>query len=218
MRFNVLPKVSGKAGRTLAASGAFLATALASSSVCAASDTAIDGAGLSLFWVLPFAGILGSLAILPTLAPHFWHRNYGLVALFWGLAFLAPFAAVFGAGAAFHEFVHVLVLEYIPFIALIGALFVIAGGIHIGGDLRGTPAMNSAVMLAGTILASFAGTTSRRCARRTAALSVNGAGISATASPASRSKPSRRIAPTPKAKTIPGKASSSSPPPASKAC
>ena len=159
MRFNVLPKVSGKAGRTLAASGAFLATALASSSVCAASDTAIDGAGLSLFWVLPFAGILGSLAILPTLAPHFWHRNYGLVALFWGLAFLAPFAAVFGAGAAFHEFVHVLVLEYIPFIALIGALFVIAGGIHIGGDLRGTPAMNSAVMLAGTILASFAGTT-----------------------------------------------------------
>ena len=159
MRFNALPKVSGKTGRTLAASGAFLATALASSSVCAASDTAIDGAGLSLFWVLPFAGILGSLAILPTLAPHFWHRNYGLVALFWGLAFLVPFAAVFGSGAAFHEFVHVLVLEYIPFIALIGALFVIAGGIHIGGDLRGTPAMNSAIMLAGMILASFAGTT-----------------------------------------------------------
>ena len=159
MGLTVFPKVSGKAGRTLAASGAFLATALASSSVCAASDTAIDGAGLSLFWVLPFAGILGSLAILPTLAPHFWHRNYGLVALFWGLAFLAPFAAVFGAGAAFHEFVHVLVLEYIPFIALIGALFVIAGGIHIGGDLRGTPALNSAIMLAGMILASFAGTT-----------------------------------------------------------
>ncbi len=119
----------------------------------------IDGAKLSFFWVLPFAGILGSLAILPTLAPHFWHRNYGLVALFWGLAFLVPFAAVFGAGTAFHEFVHVLLLEYIPFIALIGALFVIAGGIHVGGDLRGTPAMNSAVMLAGTILASFAGTT-----------------------------------------------------------
>jgi Na+/H+ antiporter NhaD/arsenite permease-like protein len=159
MRFNALPKVSGKTGRTLAASGAFLATALASSSVCAASDVAIDGAKLSFFWVLPFAGILASLAILPALAPHFWHRNYGKVALFWGLAFLVPFAGVFGTGAAFQEFVHVLVLEYIPFIALIGALFVIAGGIHIGGDLRGTPALNSAIMLGGMILASFAGTT-----------------------------------------------------------
>jgi Na+/H+ antiporter NhaD/arsenite permease-like protein len=159
MRFNALLKVSGKTGRTLAASGAFLAAALASSSACAASDAAIDGAKLSLFWGLPFAGILASLAILPALAPHFWHRNYGKVALFWGLAFLVPFAAVFGAGAAFHEFVHVLLLEYIPFIALIGALFVIAGGIHIGGDLRGTPALNSAIMLGGMILASFAGTT-----------------------------------------------------------
>ena len=159
MRFTALPEVSGKSGRTLAAAGAFLATALASSSVCAASDAAIDGARLSFFWVLPFAGILGSLAILPALAPHFWHRNYGKVALFWGLAFLVPFAGVFGAGAAFHEFVHVLVLEYIPFIALIGALFVIAGGIHIGGDLRGSPALNSAIMLGGMILASFAGTT-----------------------------------------------------------
>ncbi len=159
MRFTALPEVSGKSGRALAASGVFLATALASSSVCAASDAAIDGAKLSFFWVLPFAGILGSLATLPALAPHFWHRNYGLVALFWGLAFLVPFAAVFGAGAAFHEFIHVLVLEYIPFIALIGALFVIAGGIHIGGDLRGSPALNSAIMLGGMILASFAGTT-----------------------------------------------------------
>ena len=109
--------------------------------------------------MLPFAGILASLAILPTLAPHFWHRNYGLVALFWGLAFLVPFAGVFGTGAAFHEFAGVLVLEYIPFIALIGALFVIAGGIHIGGDLRGSPALNTAIMLGGMILASFAGTT-----------------------------------------------------------
>jgi Na+/H+ antiporter NhaD/arsenite permease-like protein len=159
MRITALPKVSGKTGRALAASGAFLATALASSGACAASDAAIDGAKLSFFWVLPFAGILGSLAILPALAPHFWHRNYGRVSLFWGLAFLVPFAAVFGAGAAFHEFIHALVLEYIPFIVLIGTLFVIAGGIHIGGDFRGSPALNSAIMLGGMILASFAGTT-----------------------------------------------------------
>ncbi len=79
--------------------------------------------------------------------------------MFWGLAFLAPFAAVFGPGAAFHELVHVLILEYIPFIALIGALFVIAGGIYIGGEIRASPRLNSLIMLAGMVLASFAGTT-----------------------------------------------------------
>ncbi len=143
----------------LALFGALTATVLGSGSACAASDAAIEGAKLSLFWVLPFAGILGSLAFLPIIAPQFWHRNYGLVALFWGLAFLVPFAAIFGAGAAFHELVHVLVLEYIPFIALIGSLFTIAGGIYVGGELRGSPKLNSMLMLAGMILASFAGTT-----------------------------------------------------------
>jgi len=136
-----------------------LATALWSSTACAASGAAFDGAKLSLYWVLPFAGILGSLALFPMFAPNFWHRNYGFVALFWGLAFLVPFAAVFGPGAAFHQLGHVLILEYIPFIVLIGTLFTIAGGIYIGGGIRGTPALNSAIMLTGMILASFAGTT-----------------------------------------------------------
>ncbi len=109
--------------------------------------------------MLPFAGILGSLALLPMLAPNFWHRRQGHVALFWGLAFLLPFAAHFGTGAAFRELVHVLLLEYIPFIALIGSLFAIAGGIYAGGQLRGSPMLNSLIMLTGTVLASFAGTT-----------------------------------------------------------
>ncbi len=142
-----------------AAASAVIGAAFAPSAACAASAAAIDGAKLSLLWVLPFAGILGSLALFPMFAPNFWHRNYGFAALFWGLAFLVPFAAVSGPGAAFHQLVHVLILEYIPFIVLIGALFTIAGGIYIGGEIRGTPALNSAIMLTGMILASFAGTT-----------------------------------------------------------
>ena len=134
---------------------ALAATALGSSSACAAADAAIDVAKLSLFWVLPFAGILGSLALFPMVAPQFWHRNYGFVSLFWGLAFLGPFAAFFGTGAALHELVHVLLLEYIPFIALIGALFTIAGGIYVGGGIRGTPALNATIMLAGMVLGQF---------------------------------------------------------------
>jgi Na+/H+ antiporter NhaD/arsenite permease-like protein len=124
-----------------------------------AAGAALDGAHLSLLWVLPFAGILGSLAVFPAVAPNFWHRFHGLVAVFWALAFLIPFGAQFGAGAAFRELVHVLLLEYIPFIALIGSLFAIAGGIYAGGDLRGSPGLNSLLMLTGMGLASFAGTT-----------------------------------------------------------
>ncbi len=151
-------QISSRPPLALAAGLALLAVMLWPSGAYAASGAA-DGSKLGLFWVLPFAGLLGSLALLPMVAARFWHRNYGLVALFWALAFLAPFAAAFGAGVAFRQLVHVLVLEYIPFIALIGALFVIAGGIYIGGEIRATPALNAAVMAAGIVLANFAGTT-----------------------------------------------------------
>jgi Na+/H+ antiporter NhaD/arsenite permease-like protein len=135
------------------------ASLLEPGSANAGAHSTIDGAKLSLLWMLPFAGILGSLALFPVAAPHFWHRNYGYAALFWSLAFLVPFAAVFGAGAALRELVHVLIVEYIPFIALIGALFTIAGGLYVGGGLRGSPGLNATIMLAGMILAGFAGTT-----------------------------------------------------------
>ena len=125
----------------------------------ASADKTFDGAGLSLLWVFPFAGILASLALLPLVAPHFWHRRCGLVALFWALAFLLPLAARFGAGIATHELLRVLLLEYGPFIILIGALFTIAGGIYVGGNLHGSPVLNSTILLIGTILASFVGTT-----------------------------------------------------------
>ncbi len=143
----------------LAALLTVMATLVGMQSAEAAPGIPIDGAQLSLFWLLPFFGILSSLALLPLFAPRFWHRNFGLAALFWGLAFLLPFAARFGPGAAFHELVHVLVLEYIPFIALIGSLFAIAGGIYIGGSLRGSPGLNLSIMVIGMAVASFAGTT-----------------------------------------------------------
>ncbi len=148
-----------KARRVFAGAGALLAAVLVSSSAFASQAGPVDGAKLSLLWGLPFVGVLASIALLPTAMPHFWHRHYGVVPLFWGLAFLVPFAAVFGFGSAFHEFAHVLLLEYIPFITLITTLFVIAGGIYVGGSYRGTPLLNSAIMLVGMILASFAGTT-----------------------------------------------------------
>jgi Na+/H+ antiporter NhaD/arsenite permease-like protein len=124
---------------------------------CFAAD--IDGASLHLAWAVPFAGILLSIALLPLLVPHFWHHHFGKVAAAWTLAFFLPFAALFGPGLAGSSLVHALVAEYIPFIVLLVALYSVAGGIFIRGNLHGSPALNVGILAIGTVLASFMGTT-----------------------------------------------------------
>lgn len=124
-----------------------------------ASAADFDGGSLSPLWGVPFAGILLSIALLPLLAPAFWHHHYGKVSAAWALAFLLPFAATYGAGLAGAQLVHALVAEYIPFIILLTALFTVAGGIHIRGNLRGAPGLNTAILAIGAVLASFMGTT-----------------------------------------------------------
>lgn len=125
----------------------------------AAREISVSGAGLSFVWLLPFAGMLASLALLPIIAPDFWHRRTGLIALFWALALLVPLAARFGIGAATYELAHMALLEYVPFVILIGSLFAITGGIYIGGALHGGPILNATFLVIGLILASFVGTT-----------------------------------------------------------
>lgn len=124
-----------------------------------AEAAALDGASLGLWWALPFAGILLSIALMPVLAARFWHHHYGKVAAFWGAAFLLPFAAVFGLSTAGQEVAYVLLQEYLPFIALLLALYTTGGGVLLRGTLRGTPATNTAILAAGTALASVMGTT-----------------------------------------------------------
>ncbi len=114
---------------------------------------------LSLLWGLPFVGMLLSIALFPLLAPGFWHHHYGKVAVFWALAFLLPFAAVHGASAAAHDLVHTALLEYLPFIILLFALFTISGGLLVTGNLHGSPRTNTALLASGTVLASVIGTT-----------------------------------------------------------
>ncbi|MGE0331020.1 MAG: sodium:proton antiporter [Ramlibacter sp.] len=119
----------------------------------------IDGSKLSPLWGVPFAGILLCIALMPLLTPVFWHHHFGKVAAAWSLAFLLPFAATFGAGAAATSFVHAALAEYIPFVILLTALFTVAGGIHIRGNLHGSPGLNTAILAIGAFLASFMGTT-----------------------------------------------------------
>ena len=117
------------------------------------------GAELSIFWILPFVGILLSIAILPLIGPVFWQRNYGKVSAFWTLSFLLPFTIVKGIEIAIYEFLHVLLLDYFPFIILLFSLYTISGGIRIKGRLSGTPQINTLLIFIGTILASWMGTT-----------------------------------------------------------
>jgi Na+/H+ antiporter NhaD/arsenite permease-like protein len=119
----------------------------------------LDGASLSVAWAIPFVGILLSIAVMPLVAPLFWHHHYGKLTLAWSLGFLVPFALMFGAGTAGGTVLHAALLEYIPFILLLTALFSVAGGIHIRGNLHGAPGLNTAILAIGAVLASFMGTT-----------------------------------------------------------
>ena len=116
-------------------------------------------AALSAWWGLPFAGVLLSIALLPLLAPLVWHRHFGKISLGWALAFVLPYAWAFGPGAAAQVFTHTLLDEYIPFIALLCALFTAAGGIRVRGNLHGSPRTNVTLMAVGAALASVMGTT-----------------------------------------------------------
>ena len=119
----------------------------------------VNGATLGLAWAIPFAGLLLSIALLPLLAPVFWHHHFGKVAAAWALATVVPLALAFGTGTALHEMVHLLLLDYLPFIVLIGTLFTVTGGIRIHGNLHGSPSMNTALLALGTVLAGWMGTT-----------------------------------------------------------
>ncbi|MBC8257054.1 MAG: sodium:proton antiporter [Candidatus Marinimicrobia bacterium] len=117
------------------------------------------GEDLPLFSIVPFIGILFSIAVVPLVAPIFWHRNFGKISAFWAISFLLPFIIWRGFDEAFHQFLHVILLEYIPFILLLLALFTISGGIRLKGYLAGTPKINTLILFIGTALASWMGTT-----------------------------------------------------------
>lgn len=139
--------------------GAALAIALLAPPPALAAASDFNGASLGLYWIVPFAGILLSIAVFPLLAPVFWHHHFGKVAAFWALAFLLPFAMQFGTELAWHQLIHTALLEYVPFIILLLALFTVAGGIHIRGNLHGAPGLNTGILALGTGLASIMGTT-----------------------------------------------------------
>ena len=105
--------------------------------------------------VAPFVILLLAIALMPFLHKHFWEHNYHKIAV--GLALIAVLYYV----VVLHNPARMLttLIEYLGFMALVGSLFVIAGGIHINMTGRSTPAVNTGLLALGAILANVIGTT-----------------------------------------------------------
>ncbi len=137
----------------------FLLLLLGADPAFAAEGHGLNGAELGLLWVAPFAGLLLSIAILPLVASDFWHHNFGKISAFWAAAILIPMIFLQGPSIAIYEVLHVYLLEFIPFIILLLALFTISGGVRLKGELSGSPEVNTGLLALGTFLASWMGTT-----------------------------------------------------------
>jgi len=105
--------------------------------------------------MLPFALLLGAMALAPIFAPHWWLRHYAKAALGLGAVTAGWYFFALHDTHSLGEAAH----EYISFIALVGSLYVVAGGIHIGVQGESTPLKNVIFLLVGALLANILGTT-----------------------------------------------------------
>jgi len=148
----------------LSACGLTLGLILISAADAWASAGAASGGFIPPVWtIIPFVGILLSIALFPLFAPHFWEHNFGKISAVWlVLGFIAMYVSTLGHMGfidAYGPRIFAAYEEYIAFIILLGSLFIISGGIYISGDLRCTPTINTVIILIGTLLASIIGTT-----------------------------------------------------------
>jgi Na+/H+ antiporter NhaD/arsenite permease-like protein len=107
---------------------------------------------------VPFLGLLGSMASLPVIAPRFWHRRMALVAAVWIAALVALQTLTTGLAVATAAVWHAMVIDYLPFMALMLALYTAAGGVLLRGGFAGTPAGNTAMLVVGMCLGLLMGT------------------------------------------------------------
>lgn len=124
-----------------------------------AAEAELDGRSLGAAWAIPFIGVLLSIALGPILIPRLWHHHYGKIAAGWAAATVLALLAHGGVAVTIDTLLHTLCLEYIPFVLLLLALFTVTGGLRLEGPFTGTPSSNTALLAAGTALASVTGTT-----------------------------------------------------------
>ena len=111
---------------------------------------------MDLLPIIPFAAMLIGIALLPILIPHLWEHPMAPAVLAGACAGPAIVYAALNGGLGE---IGAGIQEYVSFIALISALYVTAGGIHISGNPRGTPQVNALFLTIGALAASLVGTT-----------------------------------------------------------
>ena len=112
---------------------------------------------VELWMLIPFAIMLLTIAVAPLIAEHWWEENRNKLIFTLALSITtAILLCMVGLG---NNVMHQLLYDYVPFIMLLLALFVVTGGIRISGDIAATPSINTGVLALGWLLASFMGTT-----------------------------------------------------------
>ena len=114
---------------------------------------------MNLAFCIPFAGLLLCIAVLPLVKAEWWEAHQPHAVVFWSLLFVLPFAFVYGPGQAFENVLECIVDDYLTFIILLFGLFCVSGNITLEGDLAGSPRINVGLLLIGTMLSSWIGTT-----------------------------------------------------------
>lgn len=121
----------------------------------ASASESVHAALPSYGMVAPFALLLLCIALMPLFAAHFWEHHYPKVAVGLGLVTACYYLFVQKDWHPLHHAAH----EYVSFMALVGSLFVISGGINIRVKGEATPMVNTVFLLIGAVLANFIGTT-----------------------------------------------------------
>lgn len=107
--------------------------------------------------MLPFLLMLGSIAVFPLTFNHYWEKNKNKLIV--ALALSIPVVIYLFASGLTEKLFETIVFDYIPFIILLGSLFIITGGIYVTGDIEAKPKINTLFLAIGAVLASFMGTT-----------------------------------------------------------
>lgn len=111
----------------------------------------------SAWSMIPFGLLLLVIAVAPLIVNEWWDSNKHKLAV--AILLAVPTAVCLIMGGMVHELEHQLLGDYLPFIILLLALYVITGGIHLSGDIQAKPWMNTLFLAIGWALASFMGTT-----------------------------------------------------------
>ncbi|MBN8982704.1 MAG: sodium:proton antiporter [Rhizobiales bacterium] len=119
----------------------------------------LDGSKLSILWALPFVGILLCIATGPVFYPHLWEHHTGKFTAFWSALIVIPLFATADVHTVTNTLAHTALLEYMPFILLLLALFTVAGGIYLEGNLHDSVLTNTVLLAVGALMASVVGTT-----------------------------------------------------------